>query len=966
MIGFFLKRRISLFSIYAIIFVLGITSLVNLPIELYPEVETPKLKITVYWNGISPETMEKEITRKIESAAFTMKGIKDVNSYSRRSQSEVTVEFERGIDLNYQEVLLKESLSLIDFPNGCSPPQIEQESPEEFESTKVPFIISVYGPYSIGRMGEIAEDIKGKLERTKGVKRVKLYGGERSFLNIKIIHPEITIFDIIEELSKKNLSGGEIESEGKKITITFDYAISPVDLENIIIKGQPLKEIAECSFVQTFPSYATRINGNPRITLNVEKREDAGLLEVSRRLRDNLKKSAFPPEVEVEFTEDEANEIRKAMKWIGLLGIISIIGVSLALFSTTRNKFSILIFFLTILFSSLLTIILLYFTKLSLNILTLSGIALGFGLVVDNSIIVMENILRLKEDRIIKAEEKGASKVFLPVIAATLTTISVYIPFLFLQENSRMYYIPFALSSTYTLLSSIFVSFTLTPFLTKKLQPKFSYKPQLYKNILRKLLNYKYLVLSFSLLLIGSGIYIFNNYVYKGELWGFNRPNSIYIGIRPPEGSNREEIIRIIERFEEEIKKDKEHEKFYTTISQQYSSIRINFSKITNEAYLLKEKLINIATDFANCRIYIIGLDGEPFFTGGGIGVIPELSLRGYNYYHLIIAAEKIKNKLEQNPRIKNVDMNFSWYGHQKEYVITPNNLISLYGLTPAEALGELIQDVSFPFLLGNEMINLRIFRDTLLSASEILNLPVRKGIQLNNIAEVYHRVSPGEIKRKNQEYEKVISYEYRGPYKMANNFKKTFVNATHMPEGFSLQEYSFSEEEEGIGKKEIIITVCLALFLLMAILSSLYESYLKPLLILLVIPISFFGVSLIYFTTGINFDTSAFVGLILLTGIAVNDGIVLIDHLSRGKKQDIEDIIERAGHRFRPIIITTLTTLAGLLPFVFVKGDLEIFSKLSLSCIGGLVFSTLGSLAVLPIAYFILFGKRNEKQNID
>jgi len=960
MIGFFLRRRISLFSIYATIFLLGITSLVNLPIELYPEVKTPKLKITVYWNGISPESMEKEITRKIESAIFKTKGIKDVVSYSRRSQSEVTVEFERGIDLNYQEVLLKESLSLIDFPDGCSTPQIEQGSPEEFKSAEAPFIISVYGPYSIGRMSEIAEDIKGKLERAEGVKKVELYGGERAFLNIKIIYPEITISDIIEEFAKRNLSGGKIESEGKKITITFNHSISHVNLENIIIKGQPLKEIAECSFIQTFPSYASRINGNPRITLNVEKREDAGLLEVSRGLQKSLKKSPFPPGVEVEFTEDEANEIREAMKWIGLLGIISIIGVSLALFSTTRNKFSILIFFLTILFSSLLTIILLYFTKLSLNILTLSGIALGFGLVVDNSIIVMENILRLKGDRITKAEEKGASKVFLPVIAATLTTISVYIPFLFFQESTRMYYIPFALSSTYTLLSSIFVSFTLTPFLTKKLKPRFSYKPELYNNILRKLLNYKYIVLSFSLILIGGGIYIFKNYVYKGELWRFNRPNSIYMGIRPPEGSNREEIIRIIERFEEEIKKHKEYEKFYTTISNQYSSIIIKFKKNTNEAYLLKERLINIAVNFSNCRIYIQGLDGEPFFTGGGMGGIPELSLQGYNYYHLMIEAEKIKRKLDENPRIKNVDINFSWYGNQKEYVMSPNNLISLYGLTPTEASSALIQDVSFPFLLDNKMINLRIFRDTLLSASEILNLPVKKGIQLNNIAEVYQRLSPGEIKRKNQEYEKIISYEYRGPYKMAKDFKKAFINTTQMPEGFSLQEYTgFSEEDEGIGKKEIIITVCLSLFLLMVILSSLYESYLKPLLILFVIPISFFGISLIYSITGINFDTSAFVGLILLTGIAVNDGIVLIDHLNRGKKQNIEDIIERAGHRFRPIIITTLTTLAGFLPFVFVKGNLEIFSKLSLSCIGGLIFSTLGSLAVLPVAYFILFGKK-------
>ena len=957
MTGFFLKRPVTLFSLYAIILILGIISILKLPIELYPEFSYPEFNISVNWQGASPEAVEKALTRRIESAIFKLKGVKNVVSNSERGMCNITVGFERNVDMDYQRVQLGEALSLLDLPKGSTPPLVKEGTSEEF-SKGIPFIISLSGPYSRERMGGIAKEAKYILERVEGIKKVSLYGNERKVLNIKVTDPTISLQEILKVLLSKDETAGEYMIDGRNVSITLKSHIAP---EDVRIRGIPLKKIALFETSTVPPHILSRVNGNPIITLNAEKRKDAGLLEVSNSIRGAVSKiqSQLPPGTKLEFSKDEADRIRDTIRWVGILGIISIIGVCLTFLFTMKSKFSVLIFFLTIFFSSSLSIIFLYFSKLSLNLLTISGIALGFGLVVDNSIIVIENILRRKEEGVEESEKKGAEEVFRPVLATTLTTISVYIPFLFFQEKMKAFYTPFALSSTYTLLSSIFVSFTLTPFLTRRLKPKISYKPVGYKRFLKKLIRFKYLVLFVALFSIGGGVYLFINYVYKGEVWSFSETNALYVMIKLPSGSESAEVLRIVERFEQEIKKNPIYKNFYTTLYSRYARIEVDFKEASIGIASLKGKLENLATKFANCKITIYGM-GTVFFTGGGMVGIPEISLSGYDYYRMKGLAEMVKKKLEENPRVTDVDINFSWYGKQKEFILQPKKTLPVFGLTPTEVSMALRQRMSFPLFTRKERIQVNIFKDTLFNLQELKRIPVMRGVELNDIGVIKEIVTPGIIKRENQKYRKDIAYEFRGSYKMAEGFKKTFLKTIKLPDGFSLKPFLFIKKEIGLKKKEIVISILLALFLLMAILASLYESFAKPLLILFVIPISFIGVSLIYAITKTNFDTSAFVGLILLIGIAVNDGIILIDHLSKSKEQGVNEIVRRAGHRFRPILITTVTTLVGLLPFIFVKSEILMFSKLALSCIGGLIFSTCGSLIILPVVYYLFFNKKH------
>ncbi|KQC11727.1 MAG: hypothetical protein APR63_03940 [Desulfuromonas sp. SDB] len=955
MTGFFLNRPKALFSLYAIIAVLGITSLIRLPIELYPEVSYPGLTISVNWSGASPELVEKTITRKIESEIFKLQGIRNVQSRSTRGSSEISVEFEPSVDIEYQKVLISEAISRIEFPQDVRSPHIEEQSPEEFEKT-YPLIISLSGPYDLNKMTEIGERIKIALERTEGVKQVLLSGTPENILNVEITDPTVNPYQVAQAFYQRDQAVSHIDIDGRNLSIVLKNPVYP---EPMYIGDRLLSDVARINLITEEPMWISRINGNPALTFRIEKRRDQGLLEFSEHVRSCLTLLDLDDQVELEIIRDEADDIRDNMKKLGIVALIAITGVSLTFLVTMKSRYSVVIFFLTILFSSLITVIIMYFTKLSLNVLTLSGIALGFGLVVDNSIIVMENILRLKEDQVPQPEKKAAGEVFLPVVASTLTTISIFIPFLFFQGETRAYYIPFALAASYTLISSIIVSFTLTPVLAKKLKPVISYHPRSYQWLLKHILTFRWVVIPLTALIIGAGIYLFQAKVEKGSIISYWDDNTLFMRISLPAGSEKGELVRMLDIFEHEISQHTGYISYMSRAYDRMAFIEIDYDRDIPQAYLLRERLQELATNFANCRIVIVGF-GDPFWTGSGFSGFPQFTIKGYDYYKLVNVCQRVKGKLESHPRIVNVDINFSWWGQQKEFQITPKPAMILYGFSPYYVASMLRQKISFNLVTEYETYTLNVFRDSLLKKDQMNSLPVGRGVELSDLCNIQEYITPGVIERENQQYTKAIAYDFQGPYKMAENFRIAFRNSLELPQGFSVGDYMFHEPEPELSKKEIIIALVLAVFLLMVILSSLYESLTKPLLIILVLPFAFVGVALIYFIFDQLFDASAFVGLILLLGIAVNDGIVLVDHLSRGKHQNLENVVTRAGHRFRPILLTTFTTLIGLLPFAFMESEVLVFSKLSISCLGGLIFSTLGSLLILPVFYYTFFSKKN------
>ncbi|MBN1620748.1 efflux RND transporter permease subunit, partial [candidate division WOR-3 bacterium] len=549
MIEFFVKRPVTLFSVYAVITVLGVISLVNLRIELYPETKHPKMSIFMTWQDASPELVEREITRKIENEVLRLQGVRNVTSRSSRGQAIIDIEFETSVDVTYQKVLLAEALSGIDFPIDARAPSITEKSPDEFESG-YPVVISVTGPYELIEMGEKAREIKEQLERVNGVKNILVYGDPEKEINVRIFDQRYTPYTVLTQFMKEDVSAGKLNEGSYSLPVVVEEPKHP---ETMFVYGRDLAKIAHVSYGIRDPYYLSRVNGNPVITLNIEKRNDIGLLEFSRNVKKAVENLQIEGDVIVDFERDEADDIRENIKKIAILGIIALVGVSLSFFFTMRDFYSVFLFFLTMAFSSLLTFVCIYFSGLSLNVFTLSGIALGFGMVVDNSIIVLENILRQKEEGAENPIIMGAKEVFMPVTASTFTTIVVFVPFLFFQGASRQLYLPFAMAASFGLLSSIFVAFTLIPLLSGRIKPRMTYKPRAYIWTLKKMLKLRWVVMPLAVMIILAGGYIFKDKVRKGTAFRYGEDDRLYLRISLPSGSDDSEVLKIAGDFEEKI-----------------------------------------------------------------------------------------------------------------------------------------------------------------------------------------------------------------------------------------------------------------------------------------------------------------------------------------------------------------------------------------------------------------------------
>ena len=960
MIKWFINRPVSLFCVYSIIFLLGMVSLFKIPIEFYPDVEMPSITINFYLNNVSPEAMEKYVTSKIESAVYKLNGVKDVKSRSERGECSVVATFVKGTDMVYQRVLLFEAIRQLSLPEGISGPYISENIPNEINKGHT-FILYISGPYSLIELGEYANMLKSNLSKINGIKDISIEGTLRPFIDIKLKSNRYRPETIADQLIRDKVTVGKAKINGREISVIFrKYK----NIRNVLIDGVPLYKIATIEYLHKEPYVISKINGNRQITVNIDKQRGYNLLKIDRDIEKTLSHFNLERGMKITVARNEADEIKETIKNIFLLGLISILGVGIVLFFFFKKLYQVIIFLLSILFSVLLTFTLLYFSKLSINALTLAGLALGFGMLVDNSIIVLENIMRMKENNMNNPELNGAKDVSLAIIASTLTTISVYIPFLYFQGNLRIYYKQFALSSTFALLSSIFVALTLIPSLTRHLTPVRRKQNYYFPNIARKILKFKWGTLGISLLLFVGSIYIFDHYIVKGNIYYFGNKNELYINLKLPEGSQKSYLNEIVKKFENVIGKYDGVKNFYTTIYKNNANIYIKYKNNPDKSqiYQLKENLEKLATNFSNMSIYIIGA-GEPFYLGGG-GLSrgrPQLTLKGYDYYELKELAKKISRDLATNNRIQDIDPNFSWNSKQKEYILFRKNNSYGFNLTNNEIVDNLRQKILIYKDISNKTIPIEIYNDSLPTMKTILHKRINNITPVAALAGISILKTPPEIRRENHQYKIDVAYTYRGPYLMAMNFKSAFLKSIHLPEGFKMEGSDRINKEAELGKKTIIIAVVLSLFLLMAILSSLYESILKPIIILLTIPFSFIGIVLLYYLTKTSFDSSAFVGVILFSGIAVNDGIVLIDHLSKGKKQSESEIIKRTYDRVRPVLITSLTTIIALIPFLFLKSQGVMFSKLSLSTIGGLIFSTIGSLVLIPILYFIMFGKKEK-----
>ena len=1040
MIRLSIRRPVAVTMAYLTVALLGVAAWRNIPIELLPDTELPQLTVTTQWASASPEALEAFVTAPIEAAVQQVRGVEKITSYSEddrnsgSAKSTIRIEFARDADMDFVRLELSERLTILEeeLPAGVRAPQVQPYTPREFRDQAKPFLsYTVTGPYTLEALREYVEDrMVPEVTRVEGVSGVEVHGGRARVLAIDLDENKINALGLSSYVVRQRITdlefvaeAGVVEVGGTLRTVAIRERVQSADE----IRRTPLltdrgrlvrvEDVATVHDTYEEARQYYRINGQPAVSFEVFKQARVNTVRVADRVKEHLETLQHTrlPGVQLILDDDQSKDIKAQLQDLRLRALISAAVIFIVLLLFLRSIRSAAIVFATIAFSVLISLNLIYFGGLTLNVLTLMGLAMGFGLIVDNAIVVLENIYRKRQqgENEIAAAEAGARQVVLPILAATLTTLIVFIPFVYLQGELRVFYIPLAIVVGLSLLASLFVAFTFIPALASRVlvfgaanRPTGGAgsdregQPPIYVKFYAAILTFTlrltsrrrwpvlpWATVAVAALIFGSTFFLFNKYVNRGVVWGRWGGNDTYIAIqiRLPRGAELDRTNELTEFFEEKLKTMPEPERFVTQAYAQYASIRVTFPDSLENTLVpvaIKEQLVAYSYLFGGAEVRVYGY-GPSFYGGGGGAPNYSIKVLGYNYEKVREIAEDLGRRLKRFSRVRDVDVNSSgrWFQRDKatEFALfIDRQRLGLYALSAVDVIRQVQvavsgQQTGAPIRVGGEEMRFDIklagHEDLDVRALEdlLLQVPDGEGVRLGDVARIEERQVLNRIVREDQQYQRNVAYEFRGPQKLGDRVHSSVIAATQVPDGYKIEdkdEWRWSSAEQ----QQIWAVLSVSLFLVFMVTAALFESYRQPLCVLLTVPMALVGVFLIFFYTDASFTREAYIGVIMMGGIVVNNSILLIDHVNQLRRVDglslTEATIRGTLERVRPILMTSSTTIFGLLPLVAFSefADANIWNALGYALIGGMASSTLFVLTVTP-ALYLIFELKSERR---
>ncbi|MFQ5744109.1 MAG: efflux RND transporter permease subunit [Acidobacteriota bacterium] len=1006
------RRPVAVSMLYVGVALLAAAAWVNLPIEVDVSGDYPELHVTTSWGMAAPESVQALITSPIESLAVTLPDVRHVRSTSERGRSRVVIEFIEEVNLDLAVFELADRLALLrpDFPPGTLPSQVTQYIPRNFQAFQSGRFIEymLQSPAPLNELRAWAqEELQVPLAAIDGVAQVEVFGGMDPHLRVTLDPELCELYGMAPQSVRNAINGldeswpiGQVEMDGTAYTVRVDDAVS--DLATLLALplatvGGSIVRLSDVGTVapayEAVPDY-TRVDGEQRVTLNITRRPGSDVLTVARAVRRRMAalQASFPKEISVEVLYDQAAELREELALLGRRLVIILILVGGLLVLLLRDLRTPLFLFATLAAALSLTIIALYHFGVPVNLLTLTGLALAFGMLVDNAVVVLENIVRYRESGLPRqlAAERGTAEVVVPVVAATLTTIGVFFPFALFQGRLRDYYLPLALAVTFALAASLLVALTLMPAAAGRgwvvRAPRLGRNPgRRYRTALGWGLRHPWLILS-AVAIIGYLSYsLFRDNVPRGGFRGFGGGRDrLIVSLTLPPGSEPGLADSELKRFEDYVLGLPNIERVEVSVRGDNANLVVTFPPaIQRTAYplLIKDELIGMATGYAGVRIGVYGFDPTGYSSGGfgyGPSYNSRIQLLGYNYEKLGEYGDKIARMALRNARVQEAVVTsggrlYRSIGSELMLRVRRRQL-ALNGLTVDRVIAQLSSLLQGNTGLGRVRVGPRewdfqvklkgVDRRTL---RDILDSPALgatgNGIRLANVFEVLVRPIPGVITREDQRYDRWVQWEYRGSSRARANYQQAIFDAIELPPGYTakIPEGFFLTGEEKTQIRDVAVAALIIIFMVLA---SLYESLVQPFIVLLSVPMSLIGVFLIFYFTGNSFGPSAAIGVVLLGGIVVNNAIILVDHVNLRRRQGqqlLDALVNGSAERVRPILVTSITTVGGLLPLVLVKsgegisaGSQDIWSDLALATIGGLSAATLLTLTVIPVLYLL------------
>ncbi|WP_372905188.1 efflux RND transporter permease subunit [Rhodohalobacter sp.] len=1002
-----IKRPIATMMVYLIVLVLGVVGFRYLPVDLLPPIEYPRLSVQTSYPNVGSEEIETIITDQIENALSGVANVEEMTSRSREGSSWVSLNFSQNTNL---DEAANDVRAALDDVRRSLPDEADNPRVRKFDPNDSPIVI--VGAQSTRSLDELTlileEEIASRLEQISGVGSIDVWGGIRREIRIdlkrdRLAASNLTAIDVQNAIVAENntLPGGNVRDGLTELYVRTlgEYTDVNQISETIItrVDGQPVRVRDVATVEDAFEDVGrvVRINDEPMIRMGIRKQTGANTVAVSEGIQREIERiNSERNDINLlmvidqsEFIQDSIDNVQEAAIWGALLAIV-------VLYLFLRNGSTTFIIATAIPVSIVATFGLLYFGGLTLNQMSFGGLALGVGLIVDNAIVVLENIVRLRSKGKSLAESSliGTKEVGGAIIASTITTSVIFLPVVFMQTITGTLFQELALVVVFALACSLLVALTLVPMLASKFmtikpdskltdkdkgwfQKWFERFENRYSRFLESAIKRRYIVFTISAVLVGISFYGLS-YV-DTELAPETEADEISINFYLGDGMN---IAVANEYLDELVAKVKE---IAPMDEVEYMSTEVRNGRAEVELKLVdaSERSINSYDLADDIRDQIEGtIPGGSFrvqaqtglwilrriFGNGGDEAL-QLQLRGYDMDVADEIAEQIRYRMEEIPEVRDVRSDRE-DRRPEQNIVFDRERISALGLTGREVAQSIQANIggvrAGVYREGGDEfdITVRLQESDRMSTLDLNNISVRTAdgetVPVSTVIDQNAAEGPETINRINGQRVTYITANLEAGVPLGEAVEKVQASLSGMelPTGFSIV-YGGEYEEQQKAQADFVISILMALVLIYMVMAAQFERFLDPLIVMFSVPVAVIGVVPTLLLTGTTLNMQSIMGVIMLIGIVVNNAIVLVDYINlmrRDKEMNVlKAVIESGRLRLRPILMTTLTTVLGLLPLSFGFGaGGEIQAALARVVIGGLTASTLITLVLIPVVY--------------
>ena len=1005
---FCLKHKVTTIMAYVLIVVFGIMGFTSLPLALLPDIELPMAVVYTTYSNAGPQEVENMVTKTIESACASVSGMDEIQSLSSEGSSMVMVTFADGTDMDEAMVDLRDR---IDRVKGFLPEDADAPMTMTIDVDAMPVVTVGLKGADLAELQAIAEDdIQPALERIDGVASVDIAGGYENEIAIdtdadRLAGYGLSVSYIAQMLAAENvaLPAGEVQSGDQSFSVRADGEFSSVsDIANTLIPLPTggtvrLSEVADVYVAPKEQTAIAKIGGEPCITISVNKQSDTNTLQVAERAKEALNEvTALQPTLDWSLLMDQSDMINMTVDSVVQNIVFGVLLAAIVLFVFLRDLGATAVISVSMPICIISVFLIMQVFDITMNMMSLGGIAMGVGMIVDNSIVVLENIFHYRSDgcdRFVSCVE-GTKEVALSISASTLTTVAVFLPIGLSGGLSGMMFREFCITICSLLLASLLIALTLVPVLCYALLDRggkhrmrmpdtghdIADRPLMrkYKELLAHFITHR----KKAIIISGAMIVAFlGSIAIAGvELMPQMDESMVAIGVEMPVGSDLEDVSAMADRAVDiALEQVPEIESIYystggasmsTTSTANSASITVNLvdkSDRDRTSQQVADDLRPYMQNLAGAEISVeaSGTMDMSSMTGDAISV----TLRGDDYEKLSQTAEQLAGQFAALPGAIEVSSSASEQVPEVEITLNRANA-SRFGLTAATigqaVRGELSGQTATQLKVNGEEITVTVRGDsraeTSIDALKSVMIPTQTGgsVPLSLVANVETVLAPQSINRLNQSRTVTITGGAADTVSTAEMSQAVqgVLDTFELPDGITYE--TGGEMEEMINTfTQLAYALVVALGLVYFVLASQFESFVMPVIIMTILPIGLLGSLFTLPLTGNKISMVAFIGVIMLAGTVVNSSIVLIDYMNirrkRGEDKDTA-ILNACPRRVRPVLMTTLTTVLGLLPMVFSNGEgAEMMRPMAIVMITGMVVSTIVTLLFTPVYYSLI-----------